>query len=426
MPTYLKHNQPQAAADVSRIRTAVAEILERVRQEGDQAVRHYSRQFDHWDPPTFRVSQDEVKRASSSLSETLKADIAFAQAQVRRFAQAQRDRLQDMEVETLPGVTLGQRCIPVDSAGAYVPGGRYPLIASAYMSVLTAKVAGVTRVIACAPPRAGQGIHPPTLHAIATSGADEIYCLGGVQALAAMAFGTESIQPVDFLAGPGNAYVAEAKRQLFGQVGIDLIAGPSEILIIADDAASPSVLAADLLAQAEHDPDAVAVLVTTSREVGERVLAEVERQLGELSTRAVASASWLANGEVVVVQDAEEAAALADEYASEHLHVHARDLEWYRRRLRNYGSLFLGSETTVAYGDKAVGTNHILPTGRAARYTGGLWVGRYIKVVTYQQLTPEGSAKIAPITADICRAEDMIGHAIAAELRLAQYGPATG
>jgi sulfopropanediol 3-dehydrogenase len=424
MPTYLKQTQSvsHAVADVSRVRAAVAEILERVRQEGDQAVRHYSRQFDSWDPPSFRVSEDEIRRASASLPESLKADIAFAQAQVRRFAQAQRARLQDFEIETLPGVTLGQRCIPVDSAGAYIPGGRYPLIASAYMSVLTAKVAGVTRVIACAPPRAGQGIHPPTLHAMATSGADEIYCLGGVQALAAMAYGTESIQPVDFLAGPGNAYVAEAKRQLFGQVGVDLIAGPSEILIIADDTASSSVVAADLLAQAEHDPDAVAILVTTSRDIGNQVLREIERQLSELPTQAVAGASWRANGQVVVVEGDEAALALADEYASEHVHVLTRNPEWYRQRLRNYGSLFLGSETTVAYGDKAVGTNHILPTGRAARYTGGLWVGRYIKVVTYQRLTKEGSAQIAPITANICRAEEMFGHAIAAELRLAEYG----
>ena len=420
MPTYLKQTQstPQAAADVSRVRTAVAEILERVRQEGDPAVRHYSRQFDGWDPPSLRVSQDEIRRASARLPESLKADIAFAQAQVRRFAEAQRARLQDFEIETLPGVTLGQRCIPVNSAGAYIPGGRYPLIASAYMSVLTAKVAGVARVIACAPPRAGQGIHPPTLHAIATSGADEIYCLGGVQALAAMAYGTQSIRPVDFLAGPGNAYVAEAKRQLFGQVGVDLIAGPSEVLIIADDTARPDIVAADLLAQAEHDPDAIAILITTSRDISERVLLEIERQLSELHTRAVAGASWRANGQVVLVEDDEEALALADECASEHVHVLTRDPEWYRQRLRNYGSLFLGSETTVAYGDKAVGTNHILPTGRAARYTGGLWVGRFIKVVTYQRLTENGSAQIAPITANICRAEEMIGHAIAAELRL--------
>jgi len=313
----------------------VTQILERVRQEGDQAVRYYSRQFDGWDPPSLRVSQDEIRRASASLPESLKADIAFAQAQVRRFAEAQHARFEDFEIETLPGVTLGQRCIPVDSAGAYIPGGRYPLIASAYMSVLTAKVAGVARVIACAPPRAGQGIHPPTLHAMATSGADEIYCLGGVQALAAMAYGTESIQPVDFLAGPGNAYVAEAKRQLFGQVGVDLVAGPSEILIIADSTASPRIVAADLLAQAEHDPDAVAVLITTSRDIGERVLMEIERQLSELPTQAVAGASWRANGQVVAVEDDEEALALADEFASEHVHVLTRNPEWYRQRLRN-------------------------------------------------------------------------------------------
>jgi sulfopropanediol 3-dehydrogenase len=418
MPTYLRQAHPPTAADISQVQAVVAEILERVRRAGDAAVRDYSRRFDGWEPPSFRVSEDEIRRAAAGLPESLKADIAFAQAQVRRFAEAQRARFEDFEIETLPGVFLGQRCIPVASAGAYVPGGRYPRIASAYMSVLTAKVAGVERVAACAPPRAGQGIHPPALHAIATSGADEIYCIGGVQALAAMAYGTENIRPVDFLAGPGNAYVAEAKRQLFGQVGVDLIAGPSEVLIIADESAAPEVVAADLLAQAEHDPDAVAVLVTTSREVGERVLEEVERQLAGLPTREVAAASWRARGEVAVVEDAEAALALADEYAAEHVQVLTRDPEWYRRRLRNYGSLFLGSETTVAFGDKAVGTNHILPTGRAARYTGGLWVGRYIKVVTSQRLTEAGSARIAPVTASICRAEGMAGHAVAAELRL--------
>jgi sulfopropanediol 3-dehydrogenase len=422
MPTYLKQAHPPTAADIGQVQAVVAEILERVRREGDAAVRNYSRRFDGWEPPSFRVSEDEIRRAAASLPASLKADIAFAQAQVRRFAEAQRARFEDFEIETLPGVVLGQRCIPVASAGAYVPGGRYPLIASAYMSVLTAKVAGVGRVVACAPPRAGQGIHPPALHAIAASGADEIYCIGGVQALAAMAYGTESIRPVDFLAGPGNAYVAEAKRQLFGQVGVDLIAGPSEVLIIADESASPEVVAADLLAQAEHDPDAVAVLVTTSHEVGERVIEEVERQLAGLPTRDVAAASWRARGEVALVEDAEAALALADEYAAEHVQVLTRDPEWFRQRLHNYGSLFLGSETTVAFGDKAVGTNHILPTGRAARYTGGLWVGRYIKVVTTQRLNAAGSARIAPITASICRAEGMAGHAVAAELRLRQGG----
>jgi sulfopropanediol 3-dehydrogenase len=422
MPTYLKQAHPPTAADISQVQAVVAEILERVRCEGDAAVRDYSRRFDGWEPPSFRVSEDEIRRAAAGLPESLKADIAFAQVQVRRFAEAQRARFEDFEIETLPGVFLGQRCIPVASAGAYVPGGRYPLIASAYMSVLTAKVAGVERVVACAPPRAGQGIHPPALHAIATSGADEIYCIGGVQALAAMAYGSESIRPVDFLAGPGNAYVAEAKRQLFGQVGVDLIAGPSEVLIIADESAAPEVVAADLLAQAEHDPDAIAVLVTTSREVGERVLDEVERQLAGLPTREVADASWRARGEVALVEDAEAALVLADEYAAEHVQVLTRDPEWYRQRLHNYGSLFLGSETTVAFGDKAVGTNHILPTGRAARYTGGLWVGRYIKIVTTQRLTGTGSMRIAPITASICRAEGMDGHALAAELRLRQGG----
>jgi sulfopropanediol 3-dehydrogenase len=418
MLTYLKRGQPPQPDDVAQIQATVVEILGRVRAEGDAAVRAYSQRFDGWNPPDFRVSDDAIRRVSAALPQSLKDDIAFAQAQVRRFAEAQKATLQDFEIETLPGVFLGQRCIPVANAGAYIPGGRYPLIASAYMSVLTAKVAGVTRVIACAPPRDGQGIHPPTLYAMATSGADEIYCVGGVQALAAMAYGTETITPVDFLAGPGNAYVAEAKRQLFGQVGVDLIAGPTEILIIADADADVVLVAADLLGQAEHDPNSMATLITTSRPFGEQVIAEVERQLVHLSTRAVAGACWHTRGEVAVVADHEAAAALADEYAPEHLHVHTSNPEWYRERLRNYGALFLGPETTVAYGDKAVGTNHILPTGRAARYTGGLWVGRYIKVVTYQRLTDAGSIPIAEATARICNAETMAGHAITAELRL--------
>jgi sulfopropanediol 3-dehydrogenase len=418
MITYLKRGQPPQPDDVAQVQATVVEILARVRAEGDVAVRAYSQRFDGWNPPDFRVSDDEIRRVSAALPQSLKDDIAFAQAQVRRFAEAQKASLQDFEIETLPGVLLGQRCIPVANAGAYIPGGRYPLIASAYMSVLTAKVAGVARVIACAPPRDGQGIHPPTLYAMATSGADEIYCIGGVQALAAMAYGTETIAPIDFLAGPGNAYVAEAKRQLFGQVGVDLIAGPTEILIIADADADVVLVAADLLGQAEHDPNSMATLITTSRQFGEQVIAEVERQLVHLPTRAVAGACWQTRGEVAVVADHEAAAALADEYAPEHLHVHTSNPEWYRDRLRNYGSLFLGPETTVAYGDKAVGTNHILPTGRAARYTGGLWVGRYIKVVTYQRLTEAGSIPIAEATARICDAETMAGHAITAELRL--------
>ncbi|MCU0493371.1 MAG: histidinol dehydrogenase [Chloroflexaceae bacterium] len=422
MRTYLKQAPPISLAATAEVQATVAEIITHVRDGGESAVRDYSRRFDRWDPPTFRVSDEEIRAASTSLPETLKDDIAFAQAQVRRFAEVQREMFRDFEIETLPGVVLGQRCIPISNAGAYVPGGHYPLIASAYMSILTAKVAGVERVIACAPPQNGQGIHPPTLHAIASSGADEIYCIGGVQALAAMAYGTESIRPVDVLVGPGNAYVAEAKRQLFGQVGIDLIAGPTEILIIADAQADPVVVAADLLGQAEHGPTSQALLISTSHVLAEQVLAEIERQLEALPTAAVAGACWRNRGEIVVVESDDEAVALADEYAPEHLEVLTAHPEWYAQRLRNYGSLFLGEETTVAYGDKAVGTNHILPTGGAARYTGGLWVGRYIKVVTSQRLTQEGSMQIAPVTARICEAEGMLAHAITAELRYRRYG----
>jgi sulfopropanediol 3-dehydrogenase len=422
MPTFLKQGKAAEPTNTPQVQATVAEILEAVQQEGDAAVRRYSERFDRWNPPGFRVSEDEIRRASDALPASLKDDIAFAQAQVRRFAEAQKEQFHNFEIETLPGVFLGQRCIPIATAGTYVPGGRYPLIASAYMSILTARVAGVERVIACAPPQSGRGIHPPTLYAMHTAGAHEIYCVGGVQALAAMAFGTETIRPIDFLVGPGNAYVAEAKRQLFGQVGVDLIAGPTEVLVIADASADPLVVATDLLGQAEHDPNSMAVLITTSRELGEQTIAEVERQLVGLPTRAVAEACWRERGEVVLAADDEVAAALADEYAPEHLQVQTARNGWYLERLRNYGSLFLGAETTVAFGDKAVGTNHILPTGRAARYTGGLWVGRYIKTVTTQRLDEQGSVAIAGVTARICHAEGMTAHAISAELRLQRYG----
>lgn len=419
---YLKRPEPVQEADVGEVRRTVESMLERIRTEGESAVRAFSSQLDGWNPPGFRVGEDAIRRAEQSLPETLKEDIRFAQEQVRRFARYQRDALQDLEVETLPGVTLGQRWIPVASAGAYVPGGRYPLIASAYMAIVTAKVAGVSRVVACSPPNQGRGIYPATLYAIHTSGADEIYCIGGVQALGAMAYGADIMAPVDMIVGAGNRYVAEAKRQLFGTVGVDLLAGPTEILVIADETADPAVVAADLLGQAEHDVNSPSIGIMTSEMLARRVLEEVERQLRTLPTAAVAGEAWRRNGAVVVVDSDEEAAALADEFAPEHLEVQTRNPDWYLQRLRNYGTLFLGEPATVVYSDKALGTNHILPTGRAARYTGGLWVGKFLKTVTYQRLTPRASAQIAGVAGRIARAEGMLAHEITARMRADKYG----
>ena len=418
---YLKYPEPREEADSARVRETVSTMLERIRREGEQAVREYSAELDGWSPATFRVSEEEIRQAERSLPETLKEDIRFAQQQVREFARRQRESLKDFEVETLPGVTLGQRHIPVQSAGAYVPGGRYPLIASAFMTILTAKVAGVERVVACSPPNQGKGIYPATLYAIHTSGADEIYCLGGVQALGAMAFGAGIMEPVQMIVGAGNRYVAEAKRQLFGTVGIDLLAGPTEILVIADASADPVVVAADLLGQAEHDVNSPAICIALSEDLAQAVIREVERQLQDLPTAAVAGEAWRRNGVVVVADNDEEAARFADEVAPEHLEVQTANPDWYLKRLRNYGTLFLGEPATVVYSDKALGTNHILPTGRAARYTGGLWVGKFLKTVTYQRLTREASARIAPIAGRIARAEGMLAHEITAQLRVSRY-----
>jgi len=410
--------QPPEVAD--EVKRTVDEMLRRIEREGIEAVRDYSRRLDGWDPPSFRVGVDGVEAAAAQVPAELRNHIAFAQEQVRAFAEQQRQTLSDLEVETQPGVVLGHRHIPVAAVGAYVPGGRYPMLASAFMTVLVAKVAGVDRVVACAPPWRGKGIHPAMLYAISTSGADEIICLGGVQALASMAFGIDDIAPVDMLVGAGNAYVAEAKRQLFGRVGIDLLAGPTEILVITDADADPELVAADLLGQAEHGPTSPAILISTSGEVAGRVVAEVDRLLESPQTADVAERAWRDHGTVVVVDDREEAIRLANEYAPEHLEVHVdeRELDAYLTLLRNYGSLFLGREATVAYGDKAVGTNHVLPTARAARYTGGLWVGRFLKTVTYQRLTPEGTRRVAPSVAAICDAELFEGHALTARMRL--------
>lgn len=419
---YLKRAAPRSRETDEGVIRTVAQILADVRDTGDLALRRYSEKFDGWSPPGFRVDPATIEATLARVPESVRRDIDSCRDQIAAFAHRQKESLAEFEVETRPGVHLGQRLIPVDSVGAYVPGGRYPLVASALMSIVTPKVAGVRRVLACSPPAPGEnGIYPATLYAMVSAGADEIYCMGGAHALGAMAFGTGSILPVDMVVGPGNQYVAEAKRQLFGTVGIDLLAGPTEILIIADETADPTILAADLLGQSEHGPTSWAVLITTSRAQGESVLQEVDRQLPALPTGPVAKASWEAHGEVLVVGSDEEAAEAADEYAPEHLEVQARNPRWYLARLRNYGSLFLGEESTVAYSDKTIGTNHILPTGRAARYTGGLWVGKFLKTVTYQWLSREGSNWAAPVTARICRLEGMLAHEATVDLRLRKY-----
>jgi sulfopropanediol 3-dehydrogenase len=403
----------------------VAEIVAAVRERGDAALREYSRRFDAWDPESFRLTRAEIDDLVRGVPADVVRDIEFCQEQVRAFARAQRGTVADFEVETLPGVRLGQRNIPVGSVGAYVPGGRYPMVASAHMSVITAKVAGVPRVAACTPPMDGAA-HPVTVAAMYMAGADEIYVMGGVQAVAALALGTDSIAPVDMLVGPGNAYVAEAKRQLFGEVGIDLPAGPTEILVIADASADPVIVAADLVGQAEHGPSSPAALVTTSSELAAAVEREVARQLDGLPTADVAAAAWRDHGLVRVVETADEAAALADELAYEHVEVHTADPRFYLERLTNYGALFLGEGTTVAYGDKTIGTNHILPTSRAARYTGGLWVGKFLKTVTYQECEPEASVVIGEVCARQCRIENFEAHARSCDARLAKYGAEAG
>jgi len=417
---HLKRSLPSEVEASDGVRSTVTEMLSRIEREGLDAVRHYSRTLDGWDPPSFRVQQDEVEAAATLVDAELRDHIATAQAQVRLFAESQRGTLRELELEPQPGVVLGHRHIPIDAVGAYVPSGRYPMLASAFMTVLVAKVAGVPRVVGCAPPWQGQGIHPAVLHSIATSGADEIYCVGGVQALAMLAFGVGGVAPIDMLVGAGNAYVAEAKRQLFGRVGIDLIAGPTEILVIADETSDAQLVAADLLGQAEHGPTSPAILISVSRQLALDVIAQVDDMLEALPDTAVAATAWRDHGEVIVVESDAEAIELANVFAPEHLEVQveASVLDTYFDGLRNYGSLFLGEEATVVYGDKAIGTNHVLPTKRAARYTGGLWVGKFLKTVTYQRVTAEGSARVAPVAAAISEAELFAGHALTARMRL--------
>jgi sulfopropanediol 3-dehydrogenase len=398
-------------------------MLADIAENRDDAVRRYARQLDKWDRPDFRVSPDEIRRVAARMPETFKEDFAYARDKVTGFARRQRESLREFEVEIEPGIWLGQKLIPVAAVGCYIPGGKYPLISAAIMSVGTARTAGVEHIIACAPPRGPEGMYEPQLYALHAAGADEIYVLGGVQALGAMAYGCVGMRAVDMITGPGNPYVAEAKRQLFGVVGIDLLAGPTEICIIADGTADPTLVATDLLGQAEHGPDSPAWLITTSEAVGTAVIGQVEAQLKTLPTADIAGAAWRNNGEVVVVDSDDEAIAMSDEYAPEHLEVMTARNDYYLTRLKNYGSLFVGEESTVAYGDKGVGTNHTLPTGKAAQYTGGLWAGKFIKTVTYQRLAKDASRRIAPIMGRLCEMEGMWAHKITTDARFDRYAP---
>jgi sulfopropanediol 3-dehydrogenase len=405
-----------------RVVETVTAVLDDIRNNGDDAVHKYSQEFDGWNPETFRLDEAAVAALVSSLPTTVIDDLVFVQRQVRNFARAQRDSMLDVEIETLPGVRLGHKHVPVSASGAYVPGGRYPLTASAHMTVVTAKVAGVERVAATTPPNNGSA-PPISVAAMHLAGADEIYVLGGVQAVGALALGTETIAPVNLLTGPGNAYVAEAKRQLFGEVGIDLFAGPTEVLIVADDTADPFIVAADLLSQAEHGPDSPCVLVTTSERVARETIEQVSRQLENLPTASVASVSWEQHGEVHVVDSLEEAFAMADGHASEHVQILTAEPRAALTGMRDYGALFLGEQTCVSYGDKAIGTNHVLPTLGAARYTGGLWVGKYLKTITYQEIdNVDSSAELGRIAGRAARLENFEGHARSADVRAAKYG----
>ncbi len=425
MAQYLKRGATaEAKAATNReVRDTVESILGDIEARGDDAVRELSIRFDNWDRDGYRLSATEIQGCIDSLSAQDLKDIEFAQTQVRYFAQIQRDSMKDVEVETLPGVVLGHKNLPVNAAGCYVPGGKYPLLASAHMSVITAKVAGVPRVVTCAPPFNGKPA-PAIVAAQAMAGADEIYCLGGIQAVAAMGLGTQSIAPVDILVGPGNAFVAEAKRQLFGRVGIDLFAGPTETLIIADEIGCDGELAAtDLLGQAEHGPDSPAVLLTTSEALARDTMAWVERLLEILPTADIARRAWENFGEVIVAEDDAEMVRIADDIASEHVQVMTADPDYFLKNMTNYGALFLGARTNVSFGDKVIGTNHTLPTKKAARYTGGLWVGKFIKTCTYQRvLTDEASAMVGEYCSRLCALEGFAGHGEQANIRVRRYG----
>jgi sulfopropanediol 3-dehydrogenase len=424
MPEILKRGRDaeQKAEEDAKIRATVEGILADIETRGDAAVREMSVKFDRWDRDDYRLTDAEIRDCLGELRPRDIDDIKFAQEQVRNFAQHQRDAMKDVEVETLPGVVLGHKNIPINHVGCYVPGGKYPLLASAHMSVVTAKVAGVPQITTCAPPFNGKPA-PAIVAAQHLAGADVIYCLGGAQAVGAMAIGTERIAPVDMLVGPGNAFVAEAKRQLFGRVGIDLFAGPTETLVIADDSVDAEMCATDLLGQAEHGPNSPAILLTTSRKLAQETMAEVERLLAILPTGAVARQAWEDYGEVIVCADDAEMVQEADRIASEHVQVMTHDPDYFLANMTNYGALFLGPRTNVAYGDKVIGTNHTLPTKKAARYTGGLWVGKFLKTVTYQKvLTDEASVLIGEYCSRLCMLEGFAGHAEQANIRLRRYG----
>ncbi len=424
MAQYLKRGKSASmkADDDANVRRIVEEILTDIEKRGDAAVRELSVKFDKWDRKDFRLTDAEIRDCLAQLSNRDINDIKFAQKQVRNFAEHQRAALKDLEVETLPGIVLGHKNIPVNSVGCYVPGGKYPLLASAHMSVITAKVAGVQNVITCAPPFNGKPA-PAIVAAQHLAGADTIYCLGGVQAIGAMALGTETLTAVDMLVGPGNAFVAEAKRQLYGRVGIDLFAGPTETLVIADESSDGEICATDLLGQAEHGPNSPAVLLTNSEKLARDTMAEVTRLLGILPTASIASKAWEDYGEVIVCDSYEEMVKVADEIASEHVQVMTKDPDYFLNNMTNYGALFLGQRTNVSFGDKVIGTNHTLPTKKAARYTGGLWVGKFLKTCTYQRvLTDEASAMIGEYCSRLCMLEGFVGHAEQANIRVRRYG----
>lgn len=412
----------QSAITDPTVTATVTDLLQQVKNGGDAAVRKLSIKFDGLDRSSYRLDNAEIEACVNGLTKQERIDLDFAQNQVRNFAEAQRATMVDLEVETLPGVILGHKNIPIANVGCYVPGGKYPLLASAHMTVLTAKVAGCNRVITCAPPFKGK-VASKIVAAQALAGADEIYVLGGVQAIAAMGYGTETITSVDMLAGPGNAYVAEAKRLMFGQVGIDLFAGPTETLIIADDSVDGEIVATDLLGQAEHGTNTPAVLITSSEKLAQDTLREIERILQVLPTAAVAGKAWQDYGEIILCDDIDEMVAEADRVASEHVQVMTQDPDIFLNRMKNYGALFLGARTNVAYGDKVIGTNHTLPTLKAARYTGGLWVGKFLKTCTYQRiLTNEASAEIGAYASRLCHMEGFLGHAEQANIRVRRFG----
>lgn len=404
-----------------KVSQIVSDTIMKIEKEGDQALRELSQQFDKWTPESFQLSDEDIKRIVEEIPENIKKDIEFAQNNIRKFARAQKDSLNDVEVEMEPGIILGHKNIPVNSVGCYVPGGRYPMIASAHMSVLTAKVAGVRRIVACTPPINGE-IPKETVYAMHKAGADEIYILGGIQAMGGMAIGSETIEKVDMIVGPGNAFVAEAKRQLFGKVGIDLLAGPTEVMVIADETSDPEMIATDLLGQLEHGPTSPGVLITTSKDIADKTIEEIERQLKVLPTAEVARESWEEYGQIILVKNYEEALKVADDLAYEHVEILTQEEDYFLENMTNYGALFIGPRTNVAFGDKVIGTNHTLPTKQAAKYTGGLWVGKFIKNVTYQRITSdEKSVKIGEYAARLCQLENFSGHAEQGLLRVRKY-----